>query len=533
MAKSNAQRQQEWRDRQKAKKLAAQPKPPPRGRSKEANAIIKYARELTVPPGEPLAGQPFKMGSWQQTFLRGALAAGVKVAGLSCARRNGKSGLIAVMLAAYLTGPLNRPNWRGLVVSLTANHSRLLLDQVEDILMASELLDGVKFKHSSPGRIEGLQRARVDFLSSDKSTGHGSSADLVIIDEAGLLEPNGVKLWTNVEYALGSRGGRLICISVRGHCERFAALADRAKDDPAVFWQEHAAPEGCAIDDRSAWAAANPGLAAGVKDLETMASQARGAKLSPSDEVDFRTFQLNQTGHPDRETIVPLDLWKQCLDDAPPPRSGPAVLGIDIGGSVSMCAAAAIWPETMRLEMWCALPGNPSPAKRGQSDRVGGRYVNMVARGELWIFPGRITPVEGFLGRLADDLEGTRILVCGADRFRAHALADAMQKLALRWPVEWRATAGTGKSDAKNDLIAFQRQVNGERLKCKPHIGMAAAIMDSFVKTDDAGNQQLSKKHQSGRIDVLQAAVIASGLWERYGKTKARSWVATDGVRVA
>ena len=49
----------------------------------------------------------------------------------------------------------------------------------------------------------------------------------------------------------------MLHISVRGDSR---ALFGEILDNPAVVKRVYAAPEGCDIDDREAWAAANPGL---------------------------------------------------------------------------------------------------------------------------------------------------------------------------------------------------------------------------------------------------------------------------------
>lgn len=524
---SNAERQKAYRDRKAATDRVANPPPVPprRGRRTEANAIIDYAGQLTC-PYPPLAGQPFRLGGWQRTFLRKALARKVFVAGLSCARKNGKSGLIALVLAAYLVGPLNRPLWRALVVSLTGRLAGELRDQVAEILIASDLGEQVKVVRSpAPGRIEGLNGARVDFLASDRSSGHASSADLAIIDEAGLLPDTAQPLWAAVEHSLGARGGRLICISVRGTNEAFGRLADRAKTNDAVYWQEHAAAEGCAIDDRAAWRAANPGLRGKIKSIEWLNQQAQAALLSPSDEAQFRAMQLNLPGEPLRDVIVSLADWRCCETGDPEPRRGGVVLGVDLGGSSSMCAAAAIWPATGRLELWCAFGDDPPLAARGASDGVGSRYVDMEAEGELHVLPGRITPIGAFLGRVAGDLKGETIIACGADRFRKAEMIQHMKDAGLHWPLVLRATGGTSKSDAANDVRAFQRQVRSGDLSSVEHMGMTYAILESEIRTDPAGNPSLFKQRQRSRIDVLQAAVIATGLREQFGDQESQDWV--------
>lgn len=514
MAKSNAQRQQEWRDRRKAAKLAAQPKPPPRGRRSSANSIIDYAGELTC-PFPPMAGQRFRLGSWQRRFLRRALARGVQRAGLSCARKNGKSGLIAVMLAAYLVGPLNTPHWRGVVVSLNARLSALLLEQVAGILSASGLdTDPVKVKRSSPGSIHGHNGAVVEFLANDPSSGHGTSADLAIIDEAGLLTERDNQVWAAVEDSLAARSGRLICISVRGHNPRFSDMAERAKTNRSTYWQEHVAPEGASITDKTAWRAANPGLRDGIKSIDWLANKAANAALSTVEESEFRVMHLNLPGRPERTTIVGVAEWKRNLTGDPAPRSGPVVLGLDTGMSRSMTAAVAVWPETGRMEMWGAFGDTPSLARRGAADGVGRLYEVMARRGELLVLPGRVTPIEPFLRHVAASLEGEDILHVGADRYYRPALDDAMQAVGLNWVIEDRGAGATKNSQALYDLTSFQNWVNQAKLSLAEHVGIESAILESEIKFVD-GNPRLDKQRQLGRVDFLQAAVIAVGFAER------------------
>lgn len=516
-AMTSTERSQKRRALKAAEKVAAQPKPPPRGRRNAANSIIEYAHTLTC-PFPPLAGQRFKLGGWQQRFLRKALASGVQRAGLSCARKNGKSGLIAVTLAAYLVGPLNTPHWRGVVVSLNARLSALLLEQTAGILAASGLdNDPVKVKRSTPGSIHGLNGAVVEFLANDPSSGHGTSADLAIIDEAGLMSERDNKVWMAVEDSLAARSGRLICISVRGYNQRFGDMAERAKTHSSTYFQEHAAPEGASITDRKAWRAANPGLAGGIKSLGWLKGKAKEAALSTIEEAEFRAMHLNQPGSPEREIIVSLDEWKRCLTDDPPPRSGPVMMGIDLGGPCSMTAAAAVWPDTGRLELWGAFGSNPDLKARGQSDAVGSLYEVMARRQELMVLPGRVTPVDAFLQRVVGDLEGENIEHCGADRFRYKALTDALDKSGVFLPMVWRATGGTKLSDAAFDVGAFQTWVKTRKLACVEHIGMAAAIRESAIDYD-YGNARLNKQRQKSRIDMLQAAVIAVGLAQEHSR---------------
>jgi hypothetical protein len=217
-----------------------------------ADVLIAWAETTLIVPSGPLRGESFQISKWQREFLVDALAPGVREAGLSVARKNGKSGLIAALLLGYLCGPLNQSYWRGVVVSLTGALAKELRDQVEQIAEASGLAHLVTMRRSpSPGSVDGLSGSRLTCLASDKATGHGLGADLAIIDEAGLLQENQRDLWGAVLSSVSARDGRLWAISIRGDSPMFSELAARA-GQPGVVWHEYAAAEGTALDDEGA-----------------------------------------------------------------------------------------------------------------------------------------------------------------------------------------------------------------------------------------------------------------------------------------
>ena len=83
-----------------------------------------------------------------------------------------------------------------------------------------------------------------------------------------------------------------------------------------------------------------------------------------------------------------------------------------------MTAAAALWPDTGRLEVWAAFPDTPGLAERSESDGCRGQYEEMQRRGELRVYPGRVLLVSAFLGDVAVALAGERVIAAGADRYR-------------------------------------------------------------------------------------------------------------------
>ena len=429
-----------YRTRKREEREAQQPPAAAMDYARVTDAVDAFEEwagaQLIIPTG-PLAGQRFKLGEWQRAFVREALAVGIREAGLSVARKNGKSGLISALLLAYLAGPLNVSHWRGVVVSLTGALAKELKDAIEALAIASGLHIDVR-QTPWPGQIRGARGARLDILASDKATGHAIGADLVIIDEAGLLEENKRALWNALLSSVSGRDGRLVCISIRGLGPMFSELAERA-DDGAVVWHEYAGPDGAALDDADAWTAANPGLVDGIKSMAYMKDAARRAIVSPADAPDFRAYDLNQPQQPSVEMLCDVGEWLACETDALPPRAGSLVIGFDIGGAASLTALVAFWPSTGRLEAWAACGDNPTLEERGRADGVGRRYERMQERGELILYPGRVTPAAAFLNDMAARLEGWHVVAAGADRFRKAEVLDALDAAGVDWPIYWRA----------------------------------------------------------------------------------------------
>lgn len=479
------------------------------------DAIADFAWGLRVPSGR-LAGERFRLQDWQTQFLAGAFAEGVVEAGLSVARKNGKSGLVAAILLAHFYAPLRVPGWRGIVTSMTGRLGAELWHAMESIARASQL-EGLTFTRSPlPGRVSGPEDCRLDFLAADRATGHALGADLAVIDEAGLMQENQRGLFNAVLSATSGRDGRLLCISILGDGPMFRELRQRGKaKEPGVFWQEHAASPTAALDDEDAWAAANPGLGT-IKGRAYMEHAARRALASPSDQAAFRAYDLNQPQSPERELIVSVTDWARCTvsEEELPRRDGPCCLGVDIGGSSSMTAAVAYWPRSHRLEVWGAFPAHPDLRERGQSDGVGGLYVRMQDAGELSTYPGRVTDVAAFFESCANRLAGETVRMA-ADRYRRAEVEQAMADAGLTWPVEWRGRGHSHTADGSADVRAFQKQALSGRIKTVRSLMMEQAIAQSSVVRDAAGNPKLSKATAMGRIDALQAGVLAAGLGAR------------------
>ena len=508
----------QWRaKKRKEKELTA---PDPVTLADPVGALADWSRDnLIVPAGHPLAGEAMTLPDFAGDFLRRGWNS--HESALTCGRKNAKSAICGILGLGFLCGPLRQNGFRMAIASLSKEKSNELRQQIEQIGTASGLRELTYRKSPYPGRITSLTGS-VEVLSSDRTAGHSSSFDLVIVDETGLFPERARELLSGLRSSLSAKGGRLIHISVRGD----AILFDEILNNPMTTTAIYEAAADCELNDRSAWAAANPGLGT-IKQISYMESEAARVAHVPSDEPEFRAYDLNCALSPQKEMLCSPDDIRRCFVDELPPRRGSVYLGLDMGEATSASACAAIWPTTGRVELWMAFGDIPTLRERGKRD--GADYVLMEKRGELKTYPGRVTPVALFMADVAEDLRGCRVAKIAGDSFKDSEILDFLDRARLRWPREFRRV-GAGK-DGGADVRAFQRLVLNKRLKMRASLALSTAIANSIIRRDGNGNPGLDKSKSRGRIDLLSAAVIAGGLAESFfDKVTRPSWRSVGAI---
>ena len=474
-----------------------------------AAAVIGWARDsLRIPAGHPRAGQPFELPDYLADVIRDIYRPGVREVLLLIARKNAKSAAIAVVLLAHLAGPLRRFGWRAGVASISKEKAGELKTQAQAIAESSGL-DGLRFLRSpAPGRIVSAW-GTVDILSADSHSGAASGFDLAIVDEIGLLVERDRDLVNGLRSSISARNGRFVSLSVRGASPFVPEILER-RGDPSVRVHEYAAKADAAIDDRAAWASANPGLASGIKAESYMVDEARRVAVTRSDEPSFRALDLNQKIDPTKEMIFSVSDVAACHVAELPERAGPVCIGVDFGEATSASAWCAIWPASGRVEMRLAFGDRPSLIDRGKADNAD--YAAMARRGELRTYPGRVTPVKEFLSDLVVTMAGQHVHALAADSYKDSESLDFFEAAGIRWPVTFRRV-GAGR-DGGRDVRALQRLILTGRLQMLESLAFGSAVAASTLHRDSNGNPGLSKSSSRGRIDMLSSAVIAAGLAE-------------------
>ncbi|MCT4333786.1 terminase large subunit [Paracoccus sp. YLB-12] len=488
-----------------------------------ADQAIAFLETLKIPEGKK-AGEPLRLAEFQREFVRGALGDGVMVACLSIGRGNAKTALSAGMALGALKGvwddqpkreilfaARNRDQAKTAFQFLVGFIEGLPEDEQEQFLIRR----GSKLEVEYSGNGGGLARC----IAADGKSILGGAPTLALMDERAAWErEKGDNLENAILSGLGKRDGRALIISTSApdDANTFSRWLD--EPPPGTFVQEHRPAFGLPADDLESLLQANPGAVEGIgSSPEWLVAQAKRAIARGGSALSsFRNLNRNErVSTEDRSVLVTVDEWlsAECAPDDLPPREGPCILGVDLGGSRSMSAAAFYWPDTGRLEALGTFPSNPGLSDRGAADGVSGRYVEMQERGELITMGDATVPPGPWLAEIVRKLDGCEIACVVGDRFRHAEFVEAMEKAGLaRVPFIWR---GFGWKDGSEDVERFRRALFDGEVKVAPSLLLRSAFSDAIVLHDPANNAKLAKARSLGRIDAAAASLLAVAQGQR------------------
>jgi len=426
---------------------------------------VQSPRVHSLPPGAerlPSAGDDaidlaamagLHLYPWQQLVLRDALRErpGGKWAafevGLVVPRQQGKGSVLEALeiAALFLPDPDAPPP---LILhsahefKTSAEHFRRVRDLVESSEMLSKQVRAIRTS-SGAESIELHSGARLRFVTRTGGSGRGFSADLVVIDEAYNLtaEQMAAVLPTlaarpNPQIWYTSSAGMLAS-------EQLASIRTRGivGGDPSLAFFEWSAPAGSDLDDRTAWAQANPSL--GYRVPESFIVTERAAL--PDEQFARERLGLWADAASGR-AFDPTNRWPSLVDPAQA-RGTAVVFGVATAPDRAKSAIAVAWRRAD------GLPYVEMADYRDGTDWLPGRVAELR---ETW--GGRLvidTPSQSIPG--FDDAEKP----AQAEQGRAHnALADAMHADGIRHGGEkaldiavrsaiWRPTVDTRVLDRK------------------------------------------------------------------------------------
>ena len=330
----------------------------------------------------------------------------VDIAALSVPRGNGKSWLCGKMVARSITpgDPLFDEGVENVLVAASRPQAGIVLEFARQALGESQKyrwrIDGVEHLES---------RTRVRVISSDdrRALGLGANLRIVIADEPGAWSPTaGRRLWDAVCTSIGKRKMTVVAVGT---------LSPAPLQGPASWWPSFIASgsgEGRHISllqaNEENWTdfdevlRVNPVSAINPHLRRTLEREHNAALSSDRASRTFRQYRLNIPGDPiDTQPLITTAEWERVCTREVPECEGAPIVGLDLGGTRSWSAAAAIWPSG-RIEAWASAPGVPSLASQEREDQVAeGTYGELVRLGGLSVDSGRAVPsIERLLARV-------------------------------------------------------------------------------------------------------------------------------------
>ena len=481
-----------------------------------ARAVVEYVSGLTLAGGDH-DGERFVVLPWERRFLLGAFK-GPGDAGLTVARGNGKSALLAAVAAAVVdpVGPLTGRRREVVVVAKSFEQAKIIYEDALAFLGACyDLGDRTEWRRQDSANRATLEYrpsgARVRCIGSDPGNAHGLRPALALLDEPAQWEASTRdRMYAAIRTGLGKvPGSKLVALGTRPADEAhwFARLLTTAP-----YAQVHAAPADAPPFQKRTLRRANPSYDHLPSLRAQLAEEAVDARRDPDALASWRASRLNQgTDDVSRAVLLDVDAWRRA-SALPGPEAetrGGYVLGIDLGTSAAMSAAAA-YHRDGRLEAVAVFPELPALTERGVADGVGSLYRRMAERGELIVAGRRVSDIPSLLAEAVARWGRPAAVVC--DRWREAELRDALD--AARFPKAVLLVRGQGYKDGGEDVRDFRRAVLSDRVRPTESLLLTAAMAEARVTSDPAGNSKLSKGSEGGRRhrardDAAAAAILA------------------------
>lgn len=287
--------------------VTAEPLTFPRWPTGRAKRRERFIGEYLVTPRGLGAGKPFDLRTFQREIIRGAFAPGIRTALVSIPRANGKTMLAAALgVAEMFIGPASA---EVLVVATDQRQANITLKYAKRMVELNPVLEERVQVYADRLYLPENDATLLP-LPAEVGALHGHDPSLQIVDELHVVTE---AVWEAVTSVAGKRPESLtLAISTPASSPDSIMWRlvehGRRGDDPAFYFREFAAPDGCAADDRTAWRVGNPALACRKPFLSEDGIEAARKTIR---EPVFRQLRLGQwvTGV---EAWLPWGAWDAC-----------------------------------------------------------------------------------------------------------------------------------------------------------------------------------------------------------------------------
>ena len=508
------------------------PSPPPEPvtfeqRKATAAHIINWIQtRCRVAEGKRI-GLPFLLDDFQKAEIVRIYdnPLGTRRAILSFGRKNGKTGLAAVLLLVHLIGPKARPNSQLYSTAQSREQAALIFAMAARIVrMSPELRDSLIIRESMKQlycpELGTLYRA----LSAETSTAYGLNPVFIIHDELGQVRGPRSALYDAMETATGSQEDPLsIIISTQAPSDTdlLSVLIEDALagHDPRVVCRLYSAPMTADPFAEETIRLANPAFDTFLNSKEVLA-MAQDAKRMPARESEFRNLILNQRVEAIARFVSPAE-WQACAGPVGDITKCDEVYGgLDLSEAADLTALVLIGKidGKWHVRCWFWFPGE-NIYDRARIDHV--PYDRWEQEGYLETMPGAALRYDVLAKRIDEILKQHKGLKkIGFDRWNFTQFKPWLTHVGwteTRIEQKW-VEFGQGTQSMSPALRELESRIKDRELAHggNPVLNMCAAnavvVGVKEGETKDSSNRKLSKKKSTGRIDGMVALAMAVGM---------------------
>ena len=476
--------------------------------------VCAFVETYLLQPEGDHVGKPIRLMDWQKKFILEIYDNPfvTHTAYLSISRKNGKTCLIAALLLAHIAGPEAVRNSQIVSGAQSKDQAAVIFELARKMVDMSPQLRKLVRVQPSGKRLIGLARnVLYRAPAAEGKTAYGLSPVLAILDEVGQIAGPTDKFVTAITTAQGAyTNPLLIAISTQAptDADLFSTWIDaqRSAPNPRVVCHVYEAPKDCALDDRKAWAAANPALGI-FRSIDDVEKQVKAALAMPANEPEVRNLILNQRVEAS-SPFVPRSVWESNGAD-PGTIDGKKVwLGLDLASVNDLCALVAV-DDTGGVHSWFWLPAE-GLAEKARKDKV--PYDLWAKQGHLHTTPGRAVEYEFIAEFLRGVFDRCDVQSIGFDRYNIKFLRPWLEKAGFS-DDEMAKFVEFGQGTASMTPALRELEVRLLNLQLRhgghPNLNMCS---DNAVVVGDSGARKFDKGKARGRIDGMVALAMAIGV---------------------
>ena len=476
--------------------------------------VIRFVETYCkVPEGDKI-GQLIKLEPFQKRFLLEVYdnPVGTHSAYLSIARKNAKTATIACILLAHLAGPEAVQNSQIVSGARSKDQAAVIFELARKMIEASPaLMKRIRIQPSGKRLIGLSKNVLYRALSAEGKTAHGLSPVLAILDEVGQVVGPKDDFISAITSAQGAYSNPLlIAISTQAptDADLFSTWIDAQKNapDPRVVCHVYEAPADCEIDDRNAWAAANPALGV-FRSIDDVAKQAKLAIDIPSNEPSFRNLILNQRCE-SSSPFVPRSVWESNGGDPGELAGRKAWIGLDLA-SVSDLSALVALDDTggVHSQFWLPKFGL---VEKSRKDKV--PYDLWEKQGFLHTTPGKAVEYEFVAEYLRGLFDSCDVQAVGFDRYNMKFLKPWLVKAGFAdAELEKFVEFGQGTASMTPALRELEVRLVNAQLRHGNHPVLNMCCANARV-VGDSGARKFDKRQAIRRIDGMVSLAMAVGV---------------------